>query len=482
MKRKNLVILIAVLSVVLAALVATAIRLPGAEQDPTLQTGPSGSNQTSAPSTQPEIPTDPSTEPTKPTNPTQPTQPTEPSQPTEPTEPSVYKETTATIGATGDILLHDKVIRSGYDKTDDSFDYSYMFRYFGEYTAAVDYAIANLEVTLIQKPGSNGLKGYNGYPRFNVPDEIVDALKGAGFDMLLTANNHSYDSGHDGFIRTIQVVRDKGLANIGTYLNTEEKRYQIVDINGIRIGMINYTYTYGFHADGTLNMNSLHMPLEDAALINYFDYDKLSDFYAQLQSQLDAMRAEGAEATVLYIHWGNEYVTTPNSWQERMSQALCNMGIDVIVGNHAHVPQPVELLTNENDATKKTLCLYSTGNAVSNISRDDKDRPKNTEDGMLFTFTFAKYSDGTVLVESADILPTWVWRHDVDGVRKFDILTLDDAISDWQTHLGVSEAVAKECRDSYDRTMGIVGDGLDAANAWLAQNQADTEAVLGVNS
>ena len=457
--RRSLIAAIIVLSLVLGGLLAFAMTLQGSQGQPTIPTRPTDSTPT-----QP-TETDPTTEPT--------TAPT-----TAPTEPPVVKVSTATIGATGDILPHDKVIRSGYNSATDTFDYSYIFEFFGAYAQRVDYAVANLETTLIQKPGSAGLKGYNGYPNFNAPDEIVDALKGAGFDLLLTANNHSYDTRHDGFARTPQAIADKGLASIGTYRTMEEKRYTIVEVNGIRIGMINYTYNTGIKEDGSVSLNSIPLSVADSKLINNFNYWALDAFYAELQGYLNAMKAEGAEATVLYIHWGDEYKTTPNATQKKMAQELCNLGIDVIVGNHAHVVQPVELLTNQTDGSK-TLCLYSTGNSVSNISRSDS-RPMHTEDGMLFQFTFAKYSDGTVVVESADVLPTWVWRHDVAGVRKFTVLTLDREIEDWKTHLNITDAVLAECKASYQRTMAIVGGGLETANAWFADHQASLEALLGV--
>ncbi len=463
MKRRQLLLMILILATVLAGMLAFAAMQTAQPQDPTLQTGSTVPSTTTQPSTQP-----PTTVPTQP--------PT-----TAPTEPPIVKETTATIGATGDILLHDRVIRSGYNWATDSFDYRYMFAHFGKYASAVDYAAANLEVTLIQRADGSGLKGYNGYPRFNSPDEIVDALKDAGFDLLLTANNHSYDTGHDGFHRTQQVIADKGLTHIGTRPAPEDKPYKIVNVNGISIGMINYTYNTGEEADGSVSLNVHPLSAADSALVNSYSYGALDKFYAQLQTQLDAMRAEGAEATVLYIHWGDEYKTSPNATQKSMAQKLCDMGIDVIVGNHAHVPQPVELLTSAADPSKKTLCLYSTGNSVSNISRDDR-RPKNTEDGMLFSFTFARYSDGTVVVESAHILPTWVWRYkDAEGTQKFLILTLDEEIEDWKTELNISDSVLAECRDSYDRTMGIVGSGLEEANKYFAQHQAEVEALLGIH-
>ena len=177
---------------------------------------------------------------------------------------------------------------------------------------------------------------------------------------------------------------------------------------------------------------------------------------------------------MLYIHWGDEYSTTPNATQKKMAQALCDLGIDVIVGNHAHVPQPVELLTNTQDESKKTLCLYSMGNAISNIRRGPN-YPPETEDGLLFSVTFAKYSDGTVLLESTDILPTWVDRYQENGVSKFRILTMQKG---WEEN--AEETVKELCRESYERTMAIVGEGLETANGYYTQNQAQTERQIGV--
>lgn len=454
--RKNrngpLIWLIVIMLAALIALVALALSMGNASMEHPLQ------NTTG---TEPSQTTEETTEAT--------TEPT--------TEPPIVKEATATIGATGDILMHQLVIDSGYDSATGSYDYNYIFEHFGKYASQVDYAVANLEVTLCGK--DNGYN-YSGYPCFNSPDAIVDALKNAGFDLLLTANNHTYDTGSKGFARTQQVIAEKGLPHIGTRPSLEDDNYVVADVNGIKIGMINYTYNTGINSDGSVSLNGIKLSADNSQLINSFSYDRLDVFYEKLEGEVAAMRQDGAEAIVLYIHWGNEYNTTENSTQNAMAQQLCNLGIDVIVGNHAHVPQPVELLTNENDESKKTLCLYSTGNAVSNIYRNNT-FPANTEDGMLFTFTFAKYSDGTVLVESARVIPTWVYRYYEDGwTRKFLVLVMDDTVEDWQTAMNLTDSQLAECQDSYDRTMGIVGQGMTQANEYYRSNQEAVEEVLGI--
>lgn len=408
---------------------------------------------------------------------TDPSPDTAPDTTAETTQPPIVKETTATIGATGDILLHELVIKSGYDSATGTYNYDDIFTYLSQYVSGVDYAVANLEVTLC---GDDNGYAYSGYPCFNSPDAIVEALKNAGFDLLLTANNHSYDTRTTGLLRTQEVIDSYGLPHIGTRQDEDTARYTVVDINGIRVGMVNYTYNTSQDADGTISLNGIGLTNAASRLVNSFNYSQLDSFYAQLQTVLDDMYADGAEATVIYIHWGDEYQTTPNANQKKIAQQLCDMGFDVIVGNHAHVPQGTELLTSQTDESHKTVCLYSTGNAISNIYRGSF--PVNTEDGMLFRFTFAKYSDGTVVVESADVLPTWVYRYyDDNGTRKFLILTMDDTLADWQNAMSLTDSQLAECQDSYERTMGIVGEGLTEINAWCQENQAAVEAALGVS-
>jgi poly-gamma-glutamate synthesis protein (capsule biosynthesis protein) len=293
--------------------------------------------------------------------------------------------------------------------------------------------------------------------------------------MLLTANNHSYDTGYTGFIRTQQIIADRGLEHIGTRLNVADKNYAVQEISGIRIGMICYTYNNGTDKNGNVSLNLHELSEEASALVNSFCPWELPSFYEKLTRDIANMRADGAEAMMLYIHWGEEYQTTPTVAQKEMAQELCDLGIDVIVGNHAHVIQPVELLTNSKDESKKTLCLYSMGNAVSNIRGSSK-YPSHCEDGLLFQVTFAKYSDGTVILESAEILPTWVNRYNENGISKFRILAMDgDSPEKWRQDMGLTDELLEKCRASYDRTQEIVAGGLVEANAHFAKMQAETE-------
>ena len=313
-----------------------------------------------------------------------------------------FKVSTATIGVTGDLMLHDLVLRSGYDAQSDTYDFNYIFSDFSKYVSKQDYAALNLEVTLA---GNDNGYPYAGYPSLNSPDEILDAVKGAGFDLLLTANNHAYDTGIKGFRRTQQVIAERELDHIGTRLNKEDKNYLVRQINDIKIGMTCYTYCSAYTNGGNYVLNGAALLPEATNRINAFHYKDLDTFYIKLSGEIEKMKHEGAEVIIVFLHWGTEYKTVPDAAQKKIAQWLCDMGVNVIVGTHPHVVQPIELLTSKTFPDHKTLCVYSVGKCVSNIYGNGK-YPEHTEDGILASFTFDKYSDGTVLLESASVPPT----------------------------------------------------------------------------
>lgn len=378
---------------------------------------------------------------------------------------------TATIASQGDLLMHKPVFDTCL-QSDGSYNFESIFRYVKEYVSAYDYAMANLETTF----GGDQFK-YQGNPEFNCPDALVNSVVEAGYDMLLTANNHAADTTAVGITRTVEKVREAGLAALGTQLNDEEPKYAVVDINGIRIGMVCYTYGYSA-SNGSFSLNGL-APIKDVGQVNYFMNNNLDKLYTQVQQQMDAMKAEGAEATMMFIHWGTEYQLTENATQQQIAQKLCDMGFDVIVGGHPHVVEPVDLLESTVDPDHKTVVIYSMGNAVSNQRTGISNQfPTGyTEDGVLFTVTFEKYSDGTVYVAQTDVMPTWVNMSSVNGKKEYNILPLDDARRDqWQSLFNLTDALFGSAEKSYDRTMGIVGDGLTKCQTWLEQAKADREA------
>ena len=468
--RKLLIVLIVILIAAISLLVYLCVQLATAPQEPT--------------------PTTPVVEFTLPTQ--EATQPptTEPPT-TAPPEPE-HVVSTATILSTGDLLIHGGLINAAKQE-DGSYDFSYIFPYITEYVTAADFAVANLETTL-----AGTAKPYQGNPMFNCPDDLVDAAKAAGFDMLLTASNHSYDSQQPGFERTIQTIREKGLQNLGTMLSADEPKYAIQNINGIKIGMIAYTYedSLGTGNPPALNYNPMNAGGYD--IINCFRHSDPDSLYNHLAAQMDLMKADGAEAIVVYLHWGQEYKLEANASQKQIAQKLCDMGVDVIIGGHPHVVEPVELLTSAQDPMHRTVCLYSMGNTVSNqrLGNLTSITTAHTEDGVLFSITFSKYSDGTVYLENAELIPIWVRAVDANGntvvrnsatIRRYEVLPLDDSRRDqWQELFGLDDSTLAQCTDSWQRTMDITGAGMsqvqDYLNAekiareanylWLAQNAA----------
>lgn len=394
-----------------------------------------------------------------------------------PTEEAPQLVSTATVLSTGDILMHGKVINSG-KQDDGSYNFDSIFQYVKSYSQAADFSVANLETTLC---GTDNGYAYAGNPKFNCPDAIVDSLKGAGFDMLLTANNHADDTSLVGYKRTLNVVREKGLDTLGTYLSADEQKWTIEEVNGIKIGMVCYTYSDGFSQNGypLLNYNEVG----ENGILNYFTYDKLPEFYTQLQGYLDEMQAAGAEATVVYLHWGEEYKWKtgegPNANQTAMAQKLCDMGVDVIVGGHPHVVQPVDLLTSGTDAEHKTIVLYSMGNAVSNQRKEEMQQSEptgHTEDGVLFCVTFAKYSDGSVCVDSAELIPTWVNMHANSGATEYNILPLEEATAaQWQAQFGLTDTQLANAKASFDRTQALTRTGMEKVQSYLAQQKQPQE-------
>ena len=390
-----------------------------------------------------------------------------------PTEEAPQLVSTATVLSTGDILMHGKVINSG-KQDDGSYNFDSIFQYVKSYAQAADFSVANLETTLC---GTDNGYAYAGNPKFNCPDAIVDSLKGAGFDMLLTANNHADDTSLVGYKRTLNVVREKGLDTLGTYLSADEQKWTIEEVNGIKIGMVCYTYSDGFSQNGypLLNYNEVG----ENGILNYFTYDKLPEFYTQLQGYLDEMKAAGAEATVVYLHWGEEYKWKtgegPNANQTAMAQKLCDMGVDVIVGGHPHVVQPVDLLTSGTDAEHKTIVLYSMGNAVSNQRKEEMQQSEptgHTEDGVLFCVTFAKYSDGSVCVDSAELIPTWVNMHANSGSTEYNILPLEESTAaQWQAQFGLTDTQLANAKASFDRTQALTLTGMEKVQSYLAQQK-----------
>jgi len=266
----------------------------------------------------------------------------------------------ATIAVAGDIVAHAPINADAYDSATDTYSYERIFADAVPLLSGADYAIADFESTF------SGDGTYSGYPQFDSPDAWADALKYAGVDLVSLANNHSLDSWFSGLCRTLDVLDDRGLEHIGTYRTQEERDEQngviLKDLNGISVAFLDYTY-------GT---NGIPVPEGKEFAVNIFNLDymtNLSQFdYDKVGADLKYARSLEPDFIVFIIHWGQEYQTSPNNYQLEIADWLLEQGVDVILGQHVHVPQPMEMRqAMEADGTI-TDCFvsYCLGNFISN--------------------------------------------------------------------------------------------------------------------
>ncbi len=368
----------------------------------------------------------------------------------------------ATVLSTGDVMVHSPQLSGAYVSSSKSYDFSDFFKASKPYFEEADLSVANLEVTF----GGKSAGAYSGYPLFNCPDTLADAIKSSGLNFLLTANNHSYDTGFKGLVRTAQVLKEKNIEFIGTREISDDPIFAVKDVNGIKIGMANYTYSTYNSSTGVKALNGMTMKKEANELVNTFCYNHLDDFYADAEATIEQMKQNGAEFIVFYMHWGNEYQLKPNTYQKQIAQELSNLGVNIIIGSHPHVIQPMELIHSE-DGENTTVCLYSTGNAVSNQRQElmDSCPSGHTEDGMFFYYTLRKKGD-EVTLKSVNVIPTWVNKYSGKGGYIYTIYPLEEA-TDGAKKYGLSSSHSNRAKRSFNRTKDLLQESLTEIQEYL---------------
>lgn len=374
------------------------------------------------------------------------------------TEPKAEPKlvSSATIINTGDIMVHSTQL-DGAEKSDGSYDFSDFFKNISSIVSKADLAVANLEVTF----GGSESGKYSGYPAFNTPDSLADVIKNAGFDLLLTTNNHSYDTGLFGLKRTQEILNQKGFSHIGTRLSASENQYAVKDINGIKIGMTAFSYENKCDTVGRKSLNGNIIATEANDLINTFNYDRLDEFYKNAENIINNCKKQKADKIIFYMHWGEEYQLKENTWQDTIAQKLCDLGVDIIVGSHPHVIQPAALL-HSADSQNTAAVFYSMGNCISN-QRQEIMHPEcttgHTEDGMLLSFKFDKYSDGSVALSEVNIIPTWVNKYKGGSGYLYSVIPLTTPTDG--SNFGLEGSALSKSQNSYNRTKEIVKAGLN---------------------
>lgn len=273
----------------------------------------------------------------------------------------------------GDIMGHDTQIESAKKQGNGTYDYTSCFEHLEPFISSADIAIGNLEVTLAGPP-------YKGYPAFSSPDELVLELKKVGFDIMVHANNHAIDRRKKGLERTLTMLDSIDMIHSGVFKDADQRLIHyplIVEKNGIRLALLNYTY-------GTNGIK-----VTPPNIVNYID---------TLQIKKDLQKAATAKPdfTIALMHWGLEYQRTENKAQQEMAKFLFENGTDAIIGSHPHVVQPIRMYREKN------LVVYSMGNMISN------QRKRYTDGGILVEMTLEK-SDSTYITDYS-YLPIWVHK------------------------------------------------------------------------
>lgn len=251
----------------------------------------------------------------------------------------------ATIVMVGDMLLHTQVNSSGKQE-DGSYNYAHLFTHVAQEIQAADLALVNQEVIL-----SGAEAGLRGYPRFNGAFELGDSLVDAGFDVVLHATNHSMDMGKDGLIRCADFWNNTypEIGVVGIYTSEEDAdTVYITEVNGIKMAVLNYTY-------GT---NGIALPQDMPYAVDLWDEEKIA--------QDIAFAKENADFIIVCPHWGTEYVFEETSKQRKWAQFLADQGVDLCIGTHPHVIEPVEWVTGING--NEMLVYYSIGNFINATS------------------------------------------------------------------------------------------------------------------
>ena len=301
---------------------------------------------------------------------------------------ALMADSLVTLLFAGDVMGHAPQWRAAYDPSIDAYDYHDCFRYVEPYLEEVDLACANLEVTLAGPP-------YTSYPCFSSPDELLFALKNAGFNVLFTANNHVLDHGKMGLERTIQMLDSVELFHAGSYVDSisRDTTYPlVVDVKGLKVGFLNMTY-------GTNGLK-----VREPNVVNSMDTTEVIRDFERLE-ELDV------DLKIVFIHWGNEYQLRADHYQRHYAQFLVRQGADLIIGSHPHVAQDADTLCASDG--KPTVVYYSMGNFVSN------QRQPNTNGGIMIKVTVNRFTGRVV---ATNYIPYYVHRGYIHGKYQYYVV------------------------------------------------------------
>lgn len=299
------------------------------------------------------------------------------------------------LSAVGDLMCH--ATQLSYAQVDsNSFDFKPCFAKVKPIFEESDFVMGNLETVVAGQE-----RGYLGYPVFNTPVEYLDALKYAGFDLIITANNHATDQGKEGIINTAENIKMSGLKYSGTNIALNDiNAIQLFRSNEISFAVLSYTY----------GINLKNLDNEDMYMVNFIDTRRIRrDIYRA--------RNEGAEIVILFFHFGKEYADEPNEYQKDIVSKSIDYGADIIIGSHPHTLQPIEFFKTNNAKLDTGFVAYSLGNFISN------QRWRYSDCGAILNFELEKnvYTN-KIRLASVDFIPIWVFKGNNGLSNVFEVL------------------------------------------------------------
>ena len=348
------------------------------------------------------------------------------------------EDTVINIVGIGDTLCHSQNFKDAYDSSTGTYDFSPMFKNITKYFDNATIAVGNLETTL-----AGADRGYSGYPCFNSPEELARDLKEMGIDILTTANNHCLDTGYTGLVSTLDTLDKYGVLHTGTSRSIEEQNtilYQ--DLNGIKTAFLCYTY-------GT---NGIPVPSGREYSVNLIDKTFIKE-------QLDKAKEEGAELICVSMHWGAEYRLKPTAEQEDLAEFLIKNGADIILGNHAHVPEPMEMkeVTLDDGTTREGFVIYSMGNFFSAQTQN------YTRDTLILNVEVRKDGEtGKISIDKATYTPVYVYDNGTSAKDRYELLDIEKIISDYEAgNSNYSTSMYNLMKSELNKITEIVGPEID---------------------
>jgi poly-gamma-glutamate synthesis protein (capsule biosynthesis protein) len=324
----------------------------------------------------------------------------------------------------GDTLPHSPLWRQAERNAaavgTDGHDFDPMLAGLAPVVADVDLAVCHLE-TPIAPEGEE----FTTMPRYGVPEEVADAIVAAGYDRCSTASNHTYDRGLAGIDRTVDVLEERGLEQSGMARAPEEIEPQVFEVDGVSFSHLSYTWSY----------NGLTLPADQQWRSATIDPERII-------ADAGAARRLGAQVVIVSMHWGAEGQHRPTGFQRNVADQITASGlIDLVVGHHAHVVQPIEQVNG-------TWVLFGLGNILSNLPTSNR-WPAASQDAAVVTVELTVDEAGQVTVDRPIAHPTWV---DKDAGWTVVLVEVELARGD------ISDGQRGRLERSLERTRSILGE------------------------